>query len=201
MEDIEMKISQLVDNELSDTEQIDIFDILAKDQKARQIYSEFLKLKKEIAKHHSEVRTDLFPLRINQPVQVHAKPNIYKIGFSFSSAAAVLLVMILWWGQNENKKTSEQFSSLLEKYESIKAEQNQSLNKPVIKPTISKVMLSKKRKNQGAVLAQPHKSIVSNNSLIANTTLERIKKYTEIPLANNVVILKDDFIGGQIVSN
>ncbi len=201
MEDVEMKISQLVDNELSDYDQIEVFGLLAKDQKARQIYSELLKLKKEVAKHHSEVRADLFPLRINQPVQKHTKYNFYKIGFSFSSAAAVILIMFLWWGQNENKKTAEQYSSLLEKYESIKTDKNQSLSKPVYKPAVSKALLLKKRRNRGAGLFQKKESIISNNSLIANTTLERIKKYTEIPLANSVVILKDDFIGGQIVSN
>jgi len=198
MEDVEMKISQLVDNELSDTEQIKAFDMLAKDQKARQIYSDLLKLKKEVAKHHSEVRADLFPVKLIQPVQELHKNNIYKLGFTFSSVAALILIMFLWWGQKENKRTVEQFTSLLEKYELTKVEKKQLLNNLEVKPTLFNAASTKKRKIKKAHLSEPQISTISTT---INSNPDRLKKLTQMPLANNVVINKDDFIGGQIVSN
>ncbi|MFA7421421.1 MAG: hypothetical protein WCZ90_17190 [Melioribacteraceae bacterium] len=198
MEELEMKISQLVDNELSDTEQIEVFGVLANDEKARQQYSKLLMLKKEVSKHHSEVRTDLFPIKLVQPVQELPKVNIYKFGFTFSSVAAIILIMFLLWGQNENKRTVEQFNSLLEKYELIKAEKKQLLNKHEVKTTVLNAAFTKKRKIKKAVLTE---APISVNTTNITTNTDRLRKFTQIPLANNVVINKDDFIGGQIVSN
>lgn len=197
MEELEMKISQLVDNELSDTEQVEVFGLLANDQKARQLYSKLLKLKREVSKHHYEVRTDLLPIIIPKSVQKLTNVNIYKVGFAFSSAAAIILMIFLLLGQNENKRTIEQFTSFRKKNETLEVEKKQLLNKSDYKPTLSKEAFPNKSKRVTLLTKQ----LISSTSMNINSNTERFKKFTQIPLANNVVINKNDFIGGQIVSN
>ncbi|KAF0153580.1 MAG: hypothetical protein FD143_112 [Ignavibacteria bacterium] len=199
MESLEIKISQLVDNELDETEQIAVFSVLANDSKARKAYSDLLKIKREVTNHHAEVRTDLFPLRTLQPVQGFVRTNVFKIGFAFSSVAAIVLLMMLWFGQNKYNLAEEKFNSLLEKYNSIKYLQIQQ-DKVEMKSSESsreftaankKAIHTKERKSNKSVAAE----------VPATKTFEQYKKNTEISLANRVVINKDDFIGGQIVSN
>jgi hypothetical protein len=201
MEDIEIKLNQLVDDELCDSEQIEIFESLAKDHKARQIYSELFKLKKEITKHYSNANTELYSLKINQVVKEQRYVSIFKIGFAFSSAATIILLMLLWWGQTENKIISKQINSLNEKYELMKAERNLLLNKPRIKSTIGELVSSSKNNIVSIKRIQPKNSIILNKNLTVDTITNKIKTYREISLAKSVVINKDDYIGGQIVSN
>jgi len=53
MEELEYKISQLIDNELEDSEQTELFNSLASDRNARQIFTEFMEIKKEIGTYYS----------------------------------------------------------------------------------------------------------------------------------------------------
>lgn len=198
MEDLEMKISQFVDNELSDTEQIEVFGLLANDHNARQLYSKLLMLKKEVSKHHSEVRTDLFSIKLNQPIRELPKVNLFKLGFTFSSIAAIILIMFLWWGQYENKRSVEQFTSLLKKYELMKEEKKLLLNYHEVEPTVLNAALTKKSKIKKVDLVEPP---IGDKATKITTNTDRLRMFTQIPLAKNVVISKDDFIGGQIVSN
>jgi hypothetical protein len=106
--------------------------------------------------------------------------------------------MFLWWGQNENKRSVEQFTSLLKKYELMKEEKKLLLNYHEVEPTVLNAALTKKSKIKKVDLVEPP---IGDKATKITTNTDRLRMFTQIPLAKNVVISKDDFIGGQIVSN
>jgi len=57
MKEIELQISQFIDNELNDAEQKKLFAVLAEDQNARQTLSDFMQLKKDTSEHYNNITT------------------------------------------------------------------------------------------------------------------------------------------------
>lgn len=193
MEDIEMKISQLVDNELSDIEQIEVFCTLAKDQKARLIYSELHKLKKEVAKHHSEVQTDLFPLRIYQAAPGFVRTNIFKIGFAFSTVAAIVLLMMLLSVAKQINNQSLENESLISTGV-ISSDSKSVTDRVVINNSSLKHNKSERRVIQKNMIYNFKKSInkMINNDVIVKSPDDEIQ---------TIQLTKNDFLISQVVGN
>ncbi len=195
MKEIDLQISQFIDNELNDAEQKKLFAVLAEDQNARQTLSDFMQLKKDTSEHYKNITTELILPAISQTT---AEPNKkYKMMFYLSLAASIVLAMLLAWNQSGKEKVLKQFDVLLAKYEILMNQYSDAIEKknekePFPQQLAKKSILTELRK-------KPSVKSISN---FQNTTfLSRVKqKYETMPI-KSVVITKEDFIGGQIVGN
>ena len=204
MKDIELQISQFIDNELSDGDQKQLFMALAEDKSVREILSDFMKLKKGIAQHHGNITENLHPIPIplDQTKSYSKQSNKYKTMFYFSAAAAIVLAMLLSLSRIESQNNFIQFAALQKQYNSLKIENSEVINQketmkeipqePLLIKTINKSIKTKNNKTFLAANVQTTENKDRMNKLV---------QITEIIQANKAVITKDDFIGGQIVGN
>ena len=199
MKEIELQISQFIDNELNDAEQKKLFSVLTEDQNARQILADFMRLKKNISTHHNSITTDLLPMSF-APDQTKSKlePNRkYKTMFYFSLAASIVLAMLLVWNQKSKDELFEQNNVLLVKYEEVINQYSNLMEMKAEKESFSRQLAKKNILTE--LRKKPSVKSVSN---FQNTTfLSRIKQKYETKPINSVAITKEDFIGGQIVGN
>ena len=112
MEELEFKISQLVDNELDDSEKAELFKALADNKTGRQIFSELLNIKKAIGSYYSGLETDIVTEHAQFKVINTQQNLLYKTGFYFSFAATIVLAMLLFFSHAENKKFSNEINVL-----------------------------------------------------------------------------------------
>lgn len=199
MKEIELQISQFIDDELNDAEQKKLFAILAEDQNARQKLSDFMQLKKNISAYHNNITTDLLSATfITDQTKGKLGPNRkYKAMFYFSLAASIVLVMLLVWNQKSKSKAYENYNILQTKYEKLVSQYTNVTEMKIEKESFSQQLA------KNTVLAEFRKSpSMKNISKLPNVGfLSRIKQKYEAKPVNSVVITKEDFIGGQIVGN
>jgi hypothetical protein len=203
MKDIEFKISQFIDNELSDAEQKDLFGVLAEDQKARQMLADYMKMKKDTSTHYKNINAELAPLAVNQPYvkSERRQSNIYKLMFYCSAAAAVILLMLMWWNQEGKGEISSQYSLLKAKYFSLEEQYaismnwNRDIQEKNIVPTVNQLNIRKSTHKHEIIFTSNTKSIRKPNTLQTEKYLAKLPKITAITIS------KEDFIGGQIVGN
>ncbi len=199
MKEIELQISQFVDNELNDAEQKKLFSVLAEDQNARQTLSDFMHLKKNISAHHNNITTDLLPRSFipDQTKDKHEPNRKYKAMFYFSLAASIVLAMLLAWNQKSKDELYEQNNVLQAKYNSLERQYSNVKETKTEKESFSQQLAKKSALTK--FVKQP--SLKTLPKLPDTEFLSRIKQKYETRLANSVVITKEDFIGGQIVGN
>ena len=70
MNDLDYKISMLIDNELDNSEQTELFKMLANDNNARQTFAEYMNMKKEVGSYYSSKTAD-----VTMPVKPMYKPR------------------------------------------------------------------------------------------------------------------------------
>jgi hypothetical protein len=204
MNDIELQISQFIDNELSDEAQKKLFEVLTEDKSARQILSDFMQLKKGISKHYSSITDDLLPISYH-PAQT--KRNIepakkYKTMFYFSSSAAVVLAMLLFISRNERQNDFIQLTYLQKQYTSLKIENAQINSQKETKKEIQKEVSLTRTTNKSKKIKSDKTFLTANFQTRGNANrLNRLAQISQMIEANKAVITKDDFIGGQIVGN
>jgi len=198
MEDMGYKISQLIDNELEDSEQTELFNSLASDRNARQIFTEFMEIKKEIGTYYSGKNADLSPSFAKPPIPVNKIINVYKTGFYFSIAASLVLAMLLFFSQANNKDLNSKIDILNTNFNNrgveIKNITPAFITKSTIKEEIAKPYPHAKSHNP---------TMAANNNLIIYEAKEMIKEQIakEQFAQNKIVVTKNDFIGGKIVAN
>ena len=204
MKEIELQISQFIDNELNDHAQKKLFGVLAENKSARQTLFDFMQIKKGIAEHHGSITEILNPkpFLLRQTESNIGFRNKYKALFYISTAAAVILAMLLFINHNEIQKESIQFASLQNQYNSLQMENAKALiekesRKGIQKESILIATTSKSKNNRSdkVYLTKNIQSTANSNQL------KRMSQISEIIQANKAVITKDDFIGGQIVGN
>ncbi len=204
MKEIELQISQFIDNELNDDAQKKLFEMLAEDKSARQMLSDFVQLKQKIAQHHESITENLYP---KPYILKPSKSNIehgykYKKMFYVSAAAAVVLALLLTLNRLERQNDIMQFNSLQKQYSVLKMEKAKAL--------IEKETTKEIQKGSSFIASTGKSKINRSNKEYKNTNmrsadnsnqLKRMVQISEIIQANKAVITKDDFIGGQIVGN
>jgi hypothetical protein len=199
MKEIELQISQFIDNELNDTEQKELFAVLAIDRNARQTLSDFIQLKKNISAHHNDITTNLLPTSfIPNQTKDRLEPNRkYKAMFYFSLAASIVLAMLLAWNQKSKDEAYEHTNVLQAKYEKL-VSQYTNVTETKMEKELASLQLAKNN-----VLTELRKSpsMKTVSKLPSAEFLNRIKQKYEANPVNRAVITKEDFIGGQIVGN
>lgn len=203
MKEIDFKISQFIDNELSDAEQKELFAVLSENKDARQTLAEFLRMKKDTSKHYIEITADLLPMPSDLLVTMNKKrqPNIYRFMFYFTAAAAVILLMLLTWNQNGKEDYSSDYRTLKTNYESLQKNYENSLKQLKdlrIKQTVTSTTKSNTKKRE-----LKHELIFTSNTGPIRKPFNSLnEKYlANLPKFTPITISKEDFIGGQIVGN
>ena len=199
MKEIELQISQFIDNELNDAEQKKLFSVLAEDQRARQTLSDFMQLKKNISAHHNSITTNLLQMSFipNQTKDKLAPNRKYKTMFYFSFAASIVLAMLLAWNQKSKDELYEQNNVLQAKYNSLERQYSNVKEMKTEKESFSQQLAKKNALTEFVKLS----SLKTLPRLPNTEFLSRIKQKYETRLVNSVAITKEDFIGGQIVGN
>ena len=200
MKEIELQISQFIDNELTDTEQKELFTTLAESENARRILSDFMQLKKETSNYYASINTDLLPRAINR-LKIENKlkvPGKYKVRYYLSLAASFVMAMLLFWNQGEKEKSYSQLASLENQYTLLKNEYTKVIQIKKIDLVDQKTepLVKSINKNKG------NKFSSTRINLAVNQASKRgLKQYTEMLQYSRATITKEDFIGGQIVGN
>src|ERR1035437_8871824 len=112
MEEMEYKLGELIDNELEESEQTELFNSLASDRDARQIFREFMNIKKDIGTYYSGKNADLSPSFVKSPIPANKINNVYKTALYFSIAASLVLAMLLFFSQANNKDLNSKIDFL-----------------------------------------------------------------------------------------
>lgn len=204
MNEIELQIGQFIDNELGDDAQKKLFEVLRDDKNARQTLSDFMQLKKGIAKHHASVTETLHPepFLLKQTKDNIGYGNKYKTMFYVSTAAAVVLAMLLFINRREIQNNSIQLASLQKQYASLKIENAGLIKEKETRKEIYEVAPFTKATYSSKKIQSDKAFLTTNFQTAGNTNrLNRLAQISEMIQANKAVITKDDFIGGQIVGN
>ena len=199
MEELEYKISQLVDNELSDLEQAELFDEFANNIEARESFREFLKIKKEIGSHYSGFNMNNVSIPQKFQPSNRRRSFIYKIGFYSSIAASIILAMMLLLSQTNNSILKIKYELLDANYKSLINTLDDFKN-ALNKKEFAKIKdETKPRVNLIAADVQKSKS----QHIVLTKAREMLKELTpKLQFAQNkIVITQNDFIGGKVVAN
>jgi|SRR3989339_326945 len=195
MKEIELVISQFIDNELNDEEQKKLFVVLAEDQNLRQTLSDFMQIKKNTSEHYKNITTELFRPAIKQ---TGTEPNKkYKTMFYFSLAASIVFATLLAWNQNSKDEISKQYYALQSQFKSLERQYSNVKEMKTEKESFSQLLAKKNVRTK-------FKKWISLKTIprLPNAEfLSRIKQKYEAKPVNSVAITKEDFIGGQIVGN
>lgn len=193
MNEIELKISQLIDNELNDAEQSDLFETLSQNKNARIAFGEFINVKRETAVYYS---SNAIELDITKQIKFH-QPEIknssrFKVSFYFSSVVVLVLVALLFFNQGRSSQLRTQINTL--------SKQNLLLTDQLVKArqTYISSKFQKEIKNE--------KSKKGKVTVPKKNDEKKIKRFESSPYnnafqSNRVVVTNEDFIGGKIVAN
>jgi len=193
MNEIEFKISLLIDNELNDLEQSKLFEILSQNKNARGTFNEFINIKREAAICYSGSAANLdFAKQLKFTGNEKKNTSMYKVSFIFSVAAVLVLAALLVFNLISSKQLQAEKNSLITQNHVLlnKLSAKQANVSPALQKE-AKIGKNKKKK----VLA--HKK--DNVNRIDRRTISQA--YYNSFQINKVIVTNEDFIGGKIVAN
>jgi hypothetical protein len=213
MKDYELMISQFVDNELSTTEQQELFLFLSENKVGREMLFDFIEIKKESKSFYSELNVEMENkkvIAIDNKIERKQKRMFY-----FSAAAAILfgfLFLINQFKENpvatkyQNLQTEmielqESYSDLLKKQTDLIRVNNQ-LYVETQKRKTSKIVKGN-RDNNNSIKTKPSKGVKqlrnkSGNSISSSNKGRMLASLQNIQI---IQITKNDFLGEQIIGN
>lgn len=193
MNEIEFKISQLIDNELNDTEQSELFEILSQNKNARDAFNELMDIKREAAICYAGSTANLdLAEQIKFTGNERKNVSIYKVSFYFSAAAVLVLAALLLFNLNSSNQLQAQINSLMTQKQFLSNER--SARQTNVLQTLQKETQIEKNKTAKVVV---HKK--DNVRRISRSAVSQA--YYNSFQINRVVVTNEDFIGGKIVAN
>ncbi|MCF6269193.1 MAG: hypothetical protein L3J41_05765 [Melioribacteraceae bacterium] len=207
MKDYEFKISQFVDNELSESEQKELFLFLAENEAGREVLSDFIEIKKEIKSFYSGMNNTKV-VTIGKATQ-NKKERKQKAMFYFSTAAAILFGFLFLFNQfKENpflikyQNLQTEMIELQENYSDVLKRQtdlikiNHQLYIGTQQLKTSKVAKQNGRDNKSTILQSAINKNGKNYSPVNQGRMLASLQNIQI-----IEITKNDFLGGQIIGN
>ncbi|NJD23763.1 MAG: hypothetical protein FIA82_14030 [Melioribacter sp.] len=203
MKDIELQISQFIDQELSDTEQRELFTVLSEDEKARRVLSDFMQIKKNTSDHYSNITTNLSQVQIPQPQikNLQESSSKYRTMFYFSLAASIVLALLLVWSQSDRNKTENLYSALYTKYIGLQKQYSlfsQAKREDVLQNE-KQFQISSRQSITRNKSSESEKAKFPIASLSTGRKSERLNKLLDDMLTAKIT--KDDFLTPQMIGN
>ena len=201
MNDLDYKISMLIDNELDNSEQTELFKMLANDNNARQTFAEYMNMKKEVGSYYSSKTADV-TMPVKQPPIIKVKETkVYKTGFYFSAFAGLVMAVLLLFSYADNRVLNSKIeilnADLIGLTDMMKDFKTAMEMKPGLKENLKKITEETKpvKKN---VLA---KKVIDDPIIVKAREMIKEQRANSQFAMNKIVITKDDFIGGKVVAN
>lgn len=193
MNEIEFKISQLMDNELNDSEQSELFEILSRNKNTRVVFNEFMNIKREAAICYAGSFANLdLGSQIKFAGNERKNTSMYKVSFYFSAAAVLVLAALLLFNLNSSNQLQTKINSLIT--------QNQFLTTRLpakqtnVLPALQKETQIEKNKMANVLVHKKDNVKRINSSAVSQAYYNSFQ-------INKVVVTNEDFIGGKIVAN
>lgn len=146
MEDYEVKISQLIDNELSTEEQRQLFLFLSVNEESRKTFTDLMNIKKETQLYYSNITTEL-----NEPKILTTNVNLsnykvkkYKAGFYFSAAASLFLAFLFAGSVIKENSLETKYDNLETEFVILQKDYGDVLNEKIKLTDINENLINQK---------------------------------------------------------
>jgi len=214
MKDYELMISQFVDNELSVSEQQELFLFLAENEVGREMLSDFIEIKKETKSFYSGLNVEME----NEEVitidksEHNKKERKQKRMFYFSAAAAILFGFLFLLNQFKENPVVTKYQNLQtemielqESYSNLLENQTDliKLNNQLYVGTQKRKTSKGNRDNNNSIKTKPSKGKKQLKNKSGNSISPRNRGRMLASLQNIQIIkiTKNDFLGEQIIGN
>jgi hypothetical protein len=208
MKNYELKISQLIDNELSTEEGKELFFSLSENEEGRRIFADFIDMKKEAKSYYTGMITEL-----NEPKIVitnvspkDKKEKKYKMGFYFSAAASILFAFFLLSNLLKENAFATKYENLQAEFVTLEEEYSNLLSEQIKLVQLNNKLFAEKGKPKAGkvkinepVKKAPNMQKTKMNKQQKRPNYQNRNDYlASIP---NYAITKDDFLGQQVIGN
>lgn len=205
VEDLEIKISEYIDGELPENEIQELFSLLAENQKARKVFEDFLKLKKNVSHFYSNIDFNSNPIPDFR--EKHTKPK-YKSLFYYSAAASIVFAVLLLWRFSVSGSMNAQYSELQKEHIKLQENYTTLLEEKIELIKLNNLVAQKLSESNSQVMNSKNSSKSdkkTKSKTIPKKTINKPKSsgkmLASLRNVSTVEITKSDFLGGQVIGN